>query len=81
VIILFNDCLIELACAIVECAVDDLKKEIPSCEKGSFKRYLNNVDSYLKNKNSAERFFKSKWYSELTLGRDGHKDLIEIRGY
>lgn len=70
---MYDDKIIDLACAIIGDAVKDYTAPLPTCKNGKFKAYQAAVDKWLKNRISAKRFFKSGWFGLLSLGRDGYE--------
>lgn len=71
-----DDALLEISCAIVAQAIKDIK----AIERIDKIRNMRTRDKMIKDHNEAVAFFKSKWYSTLTLGRDGTQDLLKIGG-
>ena len=69
-----DDGILNLACAIVECAREDILMNINDKQIKTRARR----DELICNKVGAIRFFHSDWYSTLTLGRNGHDDYNKI---
>lgn len=73
---MYDDCLIDLACAIIESARADYLTPLPNAAGVSFKTYSQRVDLYLKRRRSARRFFNSDWFSILSLNQLSKEDVF-----
>ena len=73
---MYDDCLLELACAIIESARADYLTPLPSAAGVSPKTYSHKVDDYLRRRRSARRFFNSKWFSILSLNQLSSEEVF-----
>lgn len=62
-----DDCLVNLACAIIDLAREDYLTPLPNAAGTTHQKYCADVDSYLRKRNSARSFFGSAWFSVLSL--------------
>lgn len=74
---MYDDCLIDLACAIIESAREDYLTPLPNAAGCSFKTYRQRVDNYLIKRRSARRFFNSNWFTVLSLNQLSKEEVIE----
>ena len=73
---MYDDCLIDLACAIIESAREDYLTPLPNAAGCSYKTYKYRANEYLNKRRSARRFFNSDWFIVLSMNQLSKEEVI-----